>query len=454
MQGETIYDIIVQLVQIEIVPWIMEELSMNVTSKIIETNKVELTMTLTAEEFAAGLDTAFEKVRKDVAVEGFRKGKIPRKMFEQKFGVESLYNDALDAVLPTLYGEALTKENIEPIDFPEWDIKEISATEGVVATATVWVRPTVELGDYLGLEVTQLSSDVTDEEVQAEIDKLAATQSEMVIKEGPAVDGDTAVIDYEGFKDDVAFDGGKGENHALELGSNSFIPGFEEQVVGMSAGEEKDINVTFPEEYHAPDLAGAAVVFKIKLHEVKVRQLPEIDDEFVKDLEREGIETVEALRADITEKLAASKKQAAENHVVNSIVEQAVANATFEVPEVMVENEVKTMINRMGQQYQQQGITLDMFLQFTGQTMESLEEQMRPQAAINVNQQLVVSAIIDTLNVDVTEADVEEEVANLAQMHNLTVEQVKEMIPDVEMLRSDVKSRKTIDALVESAKLV
>ena len=427
---------------------------MSVTSKTIETNKMELTLTITAENFETGLATAFEKVRKDVSVEGFRKGKIPRSMFEKKFGVEALYDDALNAVLPTAYGEALDAEGIEPVDYPEWDIQEISKETGVVAVATVWVKPTVELGAYKELEVTKLSEEVTEEDIQAEIDKLAATRSEMVIKEGPAEDGDTAIIDYEGFKDDVAFDGGKGENHSLELGSNSFIPGFEEQVIGMAAGDEKDINVTFPEEYHSADLAGAAVVFKIKLHEVKVRQLPAIDDEFVKDLDREDIETVEALKADITEKLTASKKQAAEAHVVNSVIEQAVANATFEVPEVMVEGEISNMIRRMEQQYQQQGITLDMFMQFSGQTMETLREQMKPQAVMSVDQSLVVDAIIAKEDVSVTAEEIEKELEVMSEMYNMEVAQIKTMIPDLSMLENDIKSRKTVDMLVESVKLV
>jgi len=427
---------------------------MNVTSKTIETNRVELTITITAEEFAKGLDVAFEKARKDVTVEGFRKGKIPRAMFEKKFGVEVLYDDALNAVFPEAYGQAISDEGIEPIDYPEWDVKEISKEEGVTATATVWTKPVVELGAYKGLDVTKLDEEVTEEDIQAEIDKLAGAQSEMVIKEGAAEEGDTAVIDFEGFKDDVPFEGGKGENHSLELGSNSFIPGFEEQVVGMSAGDEKDISVTFPEAYHAPDLAGVAVVFKVKVHEVKTRQLPEIDDEFVKDLDREEIETVDALKADITEKLTESKKSAAEAHVINSVIEQAVANATFEVPAVMVENEINNMVGRLEQQYEQQGITLEMFLQFSGQTLETIKEQMRPQAIRNVEQSLVVDAIIAKENVEVSDTDVEEELATMAEMYGMEVEMIKTMIPDLSMLTNDVKSRKTVDMLVESANLV
>ena len=427
---------------------------MKVTNKTIETNRVELTITLTAEEFAKGLDIAFEKVRKDVTVEGFRKGKIPRAMFEKKFGVEVLYDDALNAVFPDAYGEAIETEGIDPIDYPEWDVKEISKESGVVATATVWVKPVVELGEYKGLEVTKLSEEVMDEDIQAEIDKLAATRSEMIIKEEAAVNGDTAVIDFEGFKEGVPFEGGKGENHPLELGSNAFIPGFEEQVIGMSAGDEKEVHVTFPEDYHAADLAGAAVVFNVKVHEVKTRQLPEIDDEFVKDLDQEGVETVEELRASIIEKLTEAKKTAAETHVMNAVIEQAVANATFEVPAVMVENEISNMVRRMEQQYQQQGITLEMFLQFSGQTMETLREQMKPQAVKNVDQSLIIDAIIAKENVEVTEEEVEKELATMSDMYNMEIEQIKTMIPDLQVLKDDVKSRKTIDMLTSSVKLV
>ena len=427
---------------------------MNVTSKTIETNRVELTITITALEFAEGLNIAFEKVRKDVSVEGFRKGKIPRAMFEKKFGVEVLYDDALNAVFPKAYGDALEAEKIEPVDYPEWDVKEISKADGVIATATVWVKPAVTLGEYKGLEVTKLSEEVEDSDIQAEIDKLAGAHSEMIIKEGAAALGDTAVIDFEGFRDDVAFEGGKGENHPLELGSNSFIPGFEEQVEGMAAGDAKDIHVTFPEEYHSADLAGVAVMFKVKVHEVKTRQLPEIDDEFVKDLDQEGVETVEELRASIVEKLIETKKNAAESHVTNSVIEQAVANATFEVPAVMVDNEIENMVRRMEQQYTQQGITLEMFLQFSGQTMESLREQMKPQAVKNVDQSLVIDAIIAKENVEVTDEDLENELTVMSELYDMEVEQIKTMIPDFGVLKEDIKSRKTIDMLIEAAKLV
>ena len=424
---------------------------MEITSKTIETNRVELTITITASEFAKGLDTAFEKVRKDVTVEGFRKGKIPRKMFENKFGVEVLYDDALNAVLPDAYRDAIETEEIQPIDYPEWDVKELSKDTGIVATATVWVKPTVELGEYKGLAVTRLSEEVTEEDIQEEIDKLTVGHSEMVIKEGAAALGDIAVIDYEGFKDDIAFEGGKGENHSLELGSNSFIPGFEEKVEGMSAGDEKDIQLAFPDDYHAADLAGSSVVFKVKVHEVKTRELPEVDDEFVKDLDQDDIETVEELTASILEKLTETRIAEAEAHVVNSVIEQAVANASFEVPDVMVEKEISNMVNRMEQQYKQQGFTLEMYFQFSGETMETLREQMRPQAIKSVDQSIVLEAIIEKENIEVTDEDLEEELAKMAESYNMEIDKIKTMIPDLTMIKADVKSRKTIDLMIDSA---
>lgn len=373
-------------------------------------------------------------------------------MFEQKFGVEALYDEALNAILPAAYSEAAQAEGLDPVDYPEWEVKEISKEDGVVATATVWTRPVVELGEYKGLKVERLSEEVTTEEVQAEIDKLAASHSEMILKEEKAAEGDTAIIDFEGFKDDVAFEGGKAENHPLELGSNSFIPGFEEQVIGMAAGDEKDINVTFPEGYHSEDLAGAAVVFKVKVHEVKVRQLPEIDDEFVKELDKEGIETVEQLTTDVTETLTEHKKLAAKEHLTNAVIEQATENATFEVPEVMVENEVSNMVKQMEQQYQQQGISMEMFLQFSGQTMEAIREQMQPSAAKRVKQSLVVNAVVEKENLEVTEEEVEKELEKMSEMYGMPVDQIKTMIPDMEPLKQDIRSNKTIDLMVESAK--
>lgn len=282
---------------------------MAVKVETIEKNKVKLTITLSAESFDKALDAAFKKVSKNLQVPGFRKGKVPRPMFEQKFGVEALYEDALDAILPQAYVDAVEETNIAPVAAPTWDIKEIGKGKELVAEATVVVKPEVELGQYTGIEVEELSTEVTEKDVEAELEKLLQNHAEIVVKEGAVENGDTAVIDYEGFKDGVAFEGGKGENHPLIIGSNSFIPGFEEQLIGMNTGETKEINVTFPAEYHAEELAGADATFKVTLHEVKTRELPALDDEFVKDLDRDGIETIADLKADLEKTLKSKKKQ-------------------------------------------------------------------------------------------------------------------------------------------------
>jgi len=424
---------------------------MNVVCNKIETNKMEITITVPKDVWAKGLDIAFEKVSKKVSVPGFRKGKIPRTMFEKKYGVESLYDDALNAVLPEVYTQALDTEGIEPVSYPEWDIKEIGNGVDVVAVATVTVKPEVKLGDYKGLKVEALSTEVTEDDIKAEIDELLKSNAEMVVKDGAVENGDTAVIDYEGFNDGVAFEGGKGENHSLEIGSNSFIPGFEEQVIGMNVGDEKDINVTFPEQYHSEELAGAPVVFKVKLHEVKARQLPELDDEFVKDLDREEIETVDALKSDINEKLTQSKKDAAENHVASSVIEQAVENAEFEIPEIMFENEVDRMVQELEQRYQSQGVSLDIYLQFTGSDMEGLRAQLLEQATERVSQTLVIEAIVKAESMDVSEVELDEELTKMAEMYQMEIADLKKMIPDTDMVKKDIQTRKTIDMMIESS---
>ena len=424
---------------------------MKVTSEKIEGCKVELTITIPAADFAKGLDVAFEKVVKNVTMQGFRKGKVPRKMFEKTYGVESLYEEGLNAVLPEFYGKALDAEGIDPVSYPEWDVKEIEKDKDLIVVATVTVKPDVTLGDYKGLKVEALSEDVTDADVTEEIDKLLTERADMVVKEGKVENGDVALIDFEGFKDDVAFEGGKGENHPLEIGSNSFIPGFEEQLIGLVAGDEKDIDVTFPEDYHVDELAGAAVVFKIKLHEVKGRELPTLDDEFVKDLDRDGVETVDALKADINEKLAESKKSAAKNHVIGSVILQAVANATFETPEAMVETEIENMVRNLENQYKSQGLSLEIYLQFSGMTLEALKEQMQPEARKRVEQNLVVEAITKAEAPEVTDEDVNAKFEEMSKQYNMSVEDIKNMIPDPDMIKEDVKISKVIDLMVDSA---
>ena len=420
---------------------------MAVKVETIEKNKVKLTITLSAESFDKALDAAFKKVSKNLQVPGFRKGKVPRPMFEQKFGVEALYEDALDAILPQAYVNAIEETNIAPVAAPTWDIKEIGKGKELVAEATVVVKPEVELGQYTGIEVEELSTEVTEKELE----KLLQNHAEIVVKEGAVENGDTAVIDYEGFKDGVAFEGGKGENHPLVIGSNSFIPGFEEQLIGMKTGETKEINVTFPKEYHAADLAGADATFKVTLHEVKTRELPTLDDEFVKDLDREGIETISDLKADLEKTLKDQKETAARNHVIDTVVEKVTENAKFEIPSEMIDSEVAQMVREADQRFQMQGFNLDLYFQFTGMDMDKFKAQLRPEAEKRLSYNLTLEAIVKAENIDVTEEEVNEKLAEIAQAYGRELEELKAQLPSLAMLKEDLKVQKAVDFIVEKS---
>ncbi|MCL1948680.1 MAG: trigger factor [Turicibacter sp.] len=426
---------------------------MTVKVEKVETNKVKLTLTVSAEKFDQGLDFAFKKVSKNLSLPGFRKGKVPRKMFEQKFGVESLFEDALNFVLPREYMAAVTAEGLEPVAEPQWDLDwdNIGKGKELVASATIVVKPEVELGEYIGLEVEALSEEVTEEDIQAELDTLLEQHAEVVVKEGALEDGDTAVIDYEGFKDGVAFEGGKGENHSLVIGSNSFIPGFEEQLIGLNAGEDKEITVTFPEDYHAEELAGAETVFNVKINDVKVRQLPSLDNDFVMDLDRDGIETVEALKADLAEKLKVKKTDEAKNHIIDSVVEKATENAKFEIPAEMIENEVEQMVREADQRFQGQGFNLELYFQFTNTDMESFREQLRPEAEKRLSYNLTLEAIVKAENLEVTAEEIEGKLEEMAGSFGRTVEELKGMLPSLDLLSNDLKVQKAVDFLVEKA---
>ncbi|TGB04137.1 trigger factor [Halobacillus salinus] len=419
-----------------------------------EGNQGTLTVEVSASEFDKALDQAFQKVVKQVQVPGFRKGKVPRKLFEQRFGVESLYQDAIDIVLPKAYTEAVEETGIEPVDQPEVDVKEIEKGEGVVFTAEVTVKPEVELGEYKGLEVEELSTEVTDEDVENELQQMQEKQAELVVKEdGEVADGDTVVMDFEGFVDGEAFEGGQAENYSLEVGSGSFIPGFEEQLVGKKAGEEADVVVTFPEEYHAEDLAGQEATFKVKIHEVKGKELPELDDEFAKDVDDE-VESLDELKKKTRERLEEQKKTDADNHKRDILVNQASDNATVEIPEAMVNTELDRMVQEFEQRLQMQGMTKDMYFQFTGQDEDALREQMKEDAGKRVKTNLTLEAIANAERVEASEEDVNAELENMASMYQTDVQQLTAMLGgNTDMIREDLKVRKAIDVLVANAKV-
>ena len=418
----------------------------------LEGNRGVLTVEVEAEQVNKGLDAAFNKVVKQINVPGFRKGKMPRQMFEKRFGVEALYQDALDFILPEAYATAVEEAGIDPVDRPEIDVEKMEKGENLIFKATVTVKPEVKLGEYKGLEVEAVSTEVTEEDVNNELTRMQERFAELVVKEeGKAELGDTAVIDFEGFVDGVAFEGGKGENYSLELGSNSFIPGFEEQVVGLAAGEEKDIEVSFPEEYHAAELAGKPAVFKIKLHEIKTKQLPELDDEFAKDADEE-VETLAELKEKTQKSLEESKKNEAENALREAVIEKATANAEVEIPEVMIETELDRMLQEFEQRLSMQGMNLELYFQFSGQDEAALKGQMKEDAEKRVRTNLVLEAIVAAENIEATEADVEAEIAKMAEMYQMEADQIKAALGGVEGVKSDLAFRKAIEFLAENSK--
>ncbi|OZU89800.1 trigger factor [Virgibacillus indicus] len=420
-----------------------------------EGNEGVLTIEVSPEEFDRALDKAFKKVSKDVQIPGFRKGKIPRKIFENRFGVESLYQDAVDIVLPDAYVNAIEETGIEPIAQPDVDIENIEQGETLVFTAKVQVKPEVKLGEYKGLEVEEQSVEVTDEDVDHEIEHQREHHAELVVKEeGKVEEGDTVVMDFEGFMDGEAFDGGKGENHSLEIGSGQFIPGFEEQLVGKESGEDTEIELTFPEDYHAEELAGKEATFKVKIHEVKYKELPELDDEFAKDVDEE-VETLDELKKKKREELEEQRKQDAENQKNETLIEKASENAEVDVPDAMVDTELDQMVKEFEQRLQMQGMTLEMYSQFSGQDESALKEQMREDAAKRVKTNLTLEAIVNAENLEVTEEDVNAELEKMASMYGTDTEQLKQMLGgNTDMLTGDLKMRKAIDFLAENSKTV
>ncbi|SJZ94823.1 trigger factor [Pilibacter termitis] len=413
-----------------------------------------LTFSITQEELKPALDKAFNRVKTKVNVPGFRKGKVSRTVFNKMFGEESLYEDALNHAFPTAY-EAALKE-VELLDavvgqpsITDWKAEKGSDWELTVTTA---LKPEVTLGDYKDLTVEKQDTEVTDEDVAARLEREQTALAELVLKEDtPAENGDTAVIDFEGFVDGVAFEGGKGENHPLELGSGQFIPGFEEQLVGHKAGEEVEVKVTFPEKYQAEDLAGKDAVFKTTIHEVKAKELPALDDEFAKDVDEE-VETLDELKAKIRKELEESKKQAAEDARDELAIRQAVENATIaDIPEVMIHDEVHNQMNQFLSQMQQQGINPELYYQLTGTTEEDLHKQYEETAVDRVKTNLVIEAIAKAENFEATDEDIQNEIKDLAEQYNMPVEQVEKFLT-TDMLKHDIAMKKAIEVVTSTVK--
>ncbi|MBF2480146.1 trigger factor [Listeria seeligeri] len=416
-----------------------------------EGNVGKLTFEIEQEKVKEGLDRAFVKVRKTLNVPGFRKGKVPRQIFNQRFGEEALYQDALDILLPEVYSAAIDEAGIDPVDTPQVNIESMEKGETWVLTADVTVKPEVKLGDYKGLEVEKRDEELTTEELEAELKQLQERQAELVVKEdAPAEKGDTVILDFEGFKDGAAFEGGQAENHSLELGSGQFIPGFEEKLVGLKAGDEADIELTFPEEYHAEDLAGQPVVFKVKLHEIKTKEVPALDDELAKDIDEE-VETLDELKEKISNRLQEAKKDSVAQAKQEEVIAKAVENAEVDIPHAMVHHEADHLMNHFAQDLQAQGLTPELYYQFTGQTEEAMHAQMEQDAEKRVKMNLVLEAIAEAENIEPTEEAIDEEISTLAEKYGMEKDAVRAALGDMSELKSDLKIRKAIDVLLDSA---
>lgn len=426
---------------------------MSVSFENTATNRGVVTFTIGQDKIQPALDQAFNKVKKNLNAPGFRKGHMPRAVFNQKFGEEALYDDALNAILPAAYEAAIAELGLDVVAQPKIDVKSIEKGQDWTLTAEVVTKPEVKLGAYKDLEVSvEASKEVTDEEVDAKLENERKNLAELVVKEGAAENGDTVVIDFVGSVDGVEFDGGKGENHSLELGSGQFIPGFEDQLVGAKAGDEVEVKVTFPEEYQATDLAGKAAVFVTKVNEVKAKEVPALDDELAKDLDDE-VETLDELKAKYRKELEAAKEIAYDDAVEGAALDLAVENAEIvELPAEMVEDEVHRAMNEFMGNMQRQGISPEMYFQITGTTQEDLHKQYEADADKRVKTNLVIEAVAAAEGFDATEEEIQKEINDLAAEYNMEVSQVSALLSP-EMLKHDITMKKAVEVITSTAKV-
>lgn len=423
-------------------------MSLKATNKV-ETNKVELEIEISAEAFEAALQQAYNKAKKNISIPGFRKGKAPRKLIEKEYGENVFFEDAVNILYGPEVDGAVAESGVELVARPDVEVTSIDKATGVALKVTCITKPEVEVKDYKGIEVEKSVNAVTDEDIAKEVDKLREKNVRIVTVDDRAAEmGDDVVIDFEGFKDDVAFEGGKAEDFTLSLGSGQFIPGFEEAIVGHNAGEQFDIDVTFPEEYQVKELAGAPAVFKINLKSISKRELPELDDDMVKDSTE--FETVDEFKADAKKKLEEAAEKAADAKVEEKLFDTVIENMTAEIPQVMFDNRVNEMINELAQRLQPQGITLDLYLQYTGQTMDTLRKAYMEQAEKQVKLRLALEQVVKNESIEASEDEVNEEFNKLADTYKMDVEQVKMYIRS-EDLAKDIAVGKAVDLIKDAA---
>ena len=425
---------------------------MKVTKEQQEKNSVKLTITVDAETFEKGVQKAYLKNVKKIALPGFRKGKAPRKIIEQYYGAGVFFEDAINFVCPEAYEEALKETGVEAVSRPEIDVVEIDSGKDFVFTATVTTKPEVELGDYNAISVKNVTYRTTQKEIEAEIKKVQEQNARIIPVEDRAVkEGDLTVIDFEGFTDGVAFDGGKGTDYSLEIGSGAFIPGFEDQLVGAEIGKEVEVNVTFPKDYHSEDLKGKKAMFKVTVKEIKEKQLPEINDDFVKDVSE--FDTLDDYKKDIKEKIAKSNEQRGRQETENNVIDEVLKIATVEIPDCMIDTQLENIARDFDYRLSMQGLNLAKYLEMTGSNIDAFKEQFKEQAEKQVKTSLVLEAVAKAENIKATEKDIEAEMKKVAESYNMELDKVKDLFKDEERksLENEIITQKTVDLLVKNA---
>ncbi|MCR5215480.1 MAG: trigger factor [Lachnospiraceae bacterium] len=419
-----------------------------------EKNMVKLTIEVSAEEFEKGLQTAFNKQKNKISIPGFRKGKVSRQVVEKMYGPSMFYEEAANSIIPEAYADAADESKLEIVSQPEIDVTQIEKGKPFIFTATVAIKPEVTLGQYKGVEVEKVNAEVTEDDVNAELDRVRKQNSRMVTVDRAIAMDDTAIINYEGFVDGEAFQGGKGENYSLKIGSHSFIDTFEDQLVGKTAGEEFDVNVTFPADYHSENLAGKPACFKVKVNEVKVEELPELNDDFASDVSE--FDTLDEYKEDVKKNLAERKAKSAESEKESKAIEKAVENASMDIPEAMIQYQVRQMAEEFAQRIQSQGLSMDQYFQFTGSTADKLFEEMRPEAERRTKNALVLEAVVKAENITVSDEEYEEELKKMAEMYNMELDKIKELVNEeaAEQIKKDAALDKAVKLIASEAKEV
>ena len=426
---------------------------MSLQAEKMEKNMAKLTIEVSAEELDKAMQNAYLKARGKISIPGFRKGKAPRKMIEQMYGKGIFLEDAANALIPEHYSKALEECDLEIVSQPEIDVTQAEPGKAFIFTAEVAVKPEVTLGEYKGVEVPKSETEVTDEDIDAEIKKEQEKNSRTVtVEDRGAENGDITTIDFEGFVDGVAFEGGKGTDYPLTLGSGSFIPGFEDQLVGAKAGDHVEVNVTFPEEYQAAELAGKAAVFQCDVKKVETKELPELDDDFAQDVSE--FDTLAEYREDVKKNLTEKKEKEARAAKENAAVDKAIENAEMEIPDAMINTQVRQMMNDFASRMQSQGLTMEQYFQFTGMTAEKMQEEMKPQALKRIQTRLVLEKIAETENIEVSEDEVNEEIGKMAEMYKMEADKLKELLGDreLEQMKKDMAVQKAVTLVADEAK--